>query len=47
VLPAALIVAFLASVLDRSASAAKERALFDAQEVRCETGLGAEMAVAH
>jgi cation/acetate symporter len=47
VLPAALIVAFVASVTDRSASAQKERAMFDAQEVRCETGLGAEMAAAH
>ena len=47
VLPAVLIVAFVASVTDRSASADKERAAFDAQEVRSETGLGAEVATAH
>ena len=47
VLPAVLVVAFIASVTDRSASADKERAAFAAQEVRSETGLGAEVASAH
>jgi cation/acetate symporter len=47
VLPAVLIVAYVASVTDRSESAAKERAAFDLQEVRSETGLGAELAAAH
>jgi len=47
VLPAALIVAYVASVTDRSATADKERAAFGAQEVRSETGLGAEVATAH
>src|SRR5271169_2095223 len=47
VLPAALIVAWIASVTDRSASADKERAAFDPQMVRSETGLGAEVAAAH
>jgi len=47
VLPTVLIVAYVASVTDRSASAQKERGAFDAQEVRSETGLGAEVAVAH
>ncbi len=43
VLPAALIVAYVASVTDKSASADRERAAFDAQEIRSETGLGAEV----
>ena len=47
VLPAVLIVAFIASVTDRSTRADKERAAFAAQEVRSETGLGAEVASAH
>ncbi len=47
VLPAVLVVAWVASVTDRSASADKERAAFAAQEIRSETGLGAEVAVAH
>src|SRR5664279_3339521 len=47
VLPAVLVVAFIASVTDRSASADKERAAFAAQEVRSETGLGSEVASAH
>ena len=47
VLPAVLIVAFLASATDNSESAKKERAAFDAQKVRSETGLGAEAAAAH
>jgi cation/acetate symporter len=42
VLPAVLIVAWIVSVTDNSESANKERALFDAQKVRSETGLGAE-----
>jgi len=47
VLPAVLVVSWIASVTDRSASADKERAAFAAQEIRSETGLGAEVAVAH
>jgi cation/acetate symporter len=47
VLPAVLIVAWIASVTDRSASADKERAAFPAQMVRSETGLGSEVASAH
>ena len=47
VLPLVLIVAFVASVTDRSASADKERAAFGPQEIRSETGLGAEAAAAH
>jgi cation/acetate symporter len=47
VLPAVLIVAYVASVTDRSESAAAERAAFHAQKVRSETGLGAEAAAAH
>ena len=47
VLPAVLIVAWLGSVTDKSASAEKERAAFDAQEIRSETGLGAEVAAVH
>jgi cation/acetate symporter len=35
------------SITDRSAQADKERALFDAQYVRSETGIGATEAVAH
>ena len=48
VLPLVLVVAYIASVTDKSESAAKERAAFDAQMIRAETGLGAEAgAVAH
>jgi cation/acetate symporter len=47
VLPAVLIVAWAASVTDKSESASRERALFDGQKVRSETGLGAEAAAAH
>ena len=47
VLPTVLIVAYLASVTDRSASADKERAAFGPQMVRSETGLGAEVGAAH
>jgi len=38
---------WLISILDRSPQAAKERALFDAQQVRSETGLGAAGASGH
>jgi cation/acetate symporter len=47
VLPAVLIVSYVVSVTDRSASGQNEREAFEAQEIRSETGLGAEMAVAH
>ncbi len=46
VLPAVLIVAYIVSVTDKSESAAKERAAFDAQMIRAETGLGAEAGAA-
>jgi cation/acetate symporter len=48
VLPAVIIVAYIASVTDSSESAKKERAAYDAQMIRAETGLGAEAgAVSH
>jgi cation/acetate symporter len=48
VLPLVLIVAYIASVTDKSESAKKERAAYDAQMIRAETGLGSEAgAVAH
>jgi cation/acetate symporter len=47
VLPAVLIVAYFGSVTDYSESAEKEREAFELQEVRSETGLGAEAAAAH
>ncbi len=47
VLPAVLIVAYIASVTDKSASAQKEREAFEAQEIRSETGLGAEVGASH
>jgi cation/acetate symporter len=47
VLPTVLIVCYIASVTDGSESAKKERAAFDAQKIRSETGLGAEMAAVH
>ncbi len=48
VLPVVLVVAYIASVTDKSESAKKERAAYDAQMIRAETGLGAEVgAVAH
>jgi cation/acetate symporter len=37
----------LFSVLDRSAQATQERGLFEAQQVRSETGLGASGASGH
>jgi cation/acetate symporter len=46
-MPIAFVTIWLASKLDTSAQAAKERALFDAQFVRSETGSGAEGAAAH
>ncbi|MGI4945465.1 MAG: cation acetate symporter [Janthinobacterium lividum] len=46
-MPAAFIVCWLVSTLDRSASANRERAAFEAQFVRSETGIGAEGATAH
>jgi cation/acetate symporter len=46
VLPAVLVVAYIASVTDSSESAKKERAAYDAQMIRAETGLGAEAGAA-
>ncbi len=47
VLPAVLIVAYVFSVTDHSESAQKERDAFNAQKVRSETGLGAEIGASH
>lgn len=47
VLPTVLIVAYIASVTDKSESGQKEREAYDAQLIRAETGLGAEMAASH
>jgi cation/acetate symporter len=47
VLPAVLIVAYLTSITDNSASGNNERAAFAAQQIRSETGLGAEGAASH
>ncbi len=47
VLPLVLIVAYVVSVTDNSASAQQERAAFDAQKLRAETGIGAEKASVH
>ncbi|HTN93937.1 MAG TPA: cation/acetate symporter ActP [Gallionella sp.] len=47
VLPAVLIVAYIVSVTDSSESGKRERAAYDAQMVRAETGLGAEAGVSH
>ncbi len=47
VLPAVLVVSYIASITDHSASAKQERAAFDAQQIRSETGLGAEAATSH
>ena len=47
VLPAVLIVAYIASVTDKSESGQKEREAYDAQLIRAETGLGAEAAAVH
>ncbi|PXW94705.1 cation/acetate symporter [Sphaerotilus hippei] len=43
----AFVTIWLVSIMDRSAQAAKERAAFDAQQVRSETGLGADGASGH
>jgi len=47
VLPAVLIVAYIASVTDSSESGKKERAAYDSQMVRAETGLGSEVGASH
>ena len=47
VLPGVLLISYVVSVTDRSASGERERGAFEAQEIRSETGLGAEGAVAH
>jgi len=46
-MPAAFFFTWLFSILDNSPRAAKERAAFEAQSIRSETGLGAEGAAAH
>ena len=46
-LPAAVIVAWLVSVSDNSASALAEKAAFDDEYIRSQTGLGAEGAASH
>jgi cation/acetate symporter len=46
-IPVAFIVIWLVSILDNSAQAKKERGLYEAQKVRCETGIGAEGASGH
>ena len=46
-MPLAFCMAWLFSVTDRSARAAMDRAAFDAQDVRCQTGIGADAAVSH
>lgn len=46
-MPLAFLVTVLVSKLDRSARAARERAAFDDQFVRAQTGLGAATAVSH
>jgi len=47
VLPVVLIVAYIASVTDKSTAGQAEQGSFDAQKIRSETGLGAELAAAH
>jgi cation/acetate symporter len=47
VLPTVLIVAYIASKTDSSESGNKERAAYDAQMIRAETGLGAEVGASH
>jgi cation/acetate symporter len=44
---AAFVTIWLVSLLDKSEQAVKERALYNAQEVRSETGIGASTASAH
>ena len=46
-MPLAFFVAWIMSITDKSVSAAKEREAFDDQDVRAQTGFGAEGAVAH
>ena len=46
-MPLAFIAIWLVSVLDKSAQAKRERALFDDQKVRSETGIGAAKASSH
>jgi cation/acetate symporter len=46
-MPAAFLVIWIVSLLDNSAQAQKERALFPAQQIRSETGVGASQASAH
>ncbi|MBK1700755.1 cation acetate symporter [Thiococcus pfennigii] len=46
-IPVAFFCIWLFSVLDRSERAKNERAAYEAQKVRCETGIGADGAVAH
>ena len=46
-IPIAFIGCWLFSILDGSAAGKREKELFDAQQVRSETGLGAEGAVSH
>ena len=46
-MPIAFLGIILGSLTDRSARAAKERAAFEAQFVRSETGFGASVAAAH
>jgi cation/acetate symporter len=46
-MPAAFFFSWLFSVLDNSPRAVRERAAFEAQSIRSETGLGAEGAAAH
>ena len=38
---------WLGSILDNSENAKQERAAFEAQDVRCQTGIGAEGAASH
>jgi cation/acetate symporter len=46
-MPLAFLTIFLVSKLDNTRRAQRERALFDAQFVRSETGIGADGAHAH
>ena len=46
-IPAAFLTIWLVSILDRSERARKDRAGYPSQEVRSETGIGAELAAAH
>jgi cation/acetate symporter len=46
-MPLGFICCWLFSVTDNSAAAARERAAFEAQYVRSQTGIGADQAAAH